>query len=336
MSFMHPYLFFMLIIPFIAFVYLVLTNKDGVERVFSKKVLERIKVEGGGLSNRARNILFFLSIFMMIIAISHPYILKGDKDIKLEGLNVAIALDISNSMRSKDLYPNRLEFAKLKIKSFLNALPEDEITLYTFSDSVYLVSPSSSDKETLNQVVEGIISEHISGATDFTALAKALKNRLSKQKDKIVVVVSDGGSSDELDEFREIVKQNNIIVYAILTATKEGAPILDNHGKAILKNDRVIINRLDETLGKIAKESGGDYIVANYKDNDVKSLANKIRNSFIKRDSGKTIHIIDRVELFYYPLIFALLFLIAAFSSFPNKNIIEFKLPKIRRGKWKS
>ena len=331
MSFMHPYLFFLLIIPFIAFVYLVLTNKDGIERVFSKDVLERIKVEGGGLGNRARNILFFLSIFMMIVAISHPYILKGDKNIKLEGLNIALALDISNSMRSKDRYPNRLEFAKLKIKSLLDELPEDEITLYTFNDSVYMISPSSSDKETLKSVVDGVLKEYIFGPTNYTTLALALKERLSKEHDKIAIVVSDGGSKDELNEFAKIIKENNIKLYAILTATKDGAPILDSHDKAILKNDKIVMSKLDETLGKIAKESGGDYIVANYKDSDVKELANSIRDSFIRKNSGKTIHIIDRVELFYYPLIFAFFFLIAAFSSFPKDSLFEFKLPKFRR-----
>jgi Ca-activated chloride channel family protein len=333
MSFVHPYLFFLLIIPFISFVYLVLTNKDGVERVFSKKVLERIKVEGGGLSNRGRNILFFLAIFMMIVAISHPYILKGDKNIKLEGLNIALALDISSSMRSKDRYPNRLEFAKQKIKVLLDELPEDEITIYAFNNDVYLVSPSSSDKETLKQVIDGILSKRLNGYADFKTVALVLKDKLSKFSDKIAIIVSDGTSKKGLDTFERIIKKNNIKLYVILTSTKKGAPLLDKDEKVVLKNDRVVMSYLDETLGKIAKESGGDYIIAGYKDSDINYIVNKIKNSFIKRNSGKTIHVIDRVELFYYPLVFAFLFLVAAFSSFPNKKIFTFKLPKFRRDK---
>ena len=333
MSFIHPYLFFLLIIPFIAFVYLVLTNKDGVERVFSKKVLERIKVEGGGLSNRARNILFFLAIFMMIVAISHPYILKGDKDIKLQGLNIAVALDISNSMRSKDRYPNRLGFAKQKLKALLDELPEDEITIYAFNNKVYLVSPASSDKETLKQVVDGILDDRLSAKADFTKLAQTLSKRLANFSDKIAVVVSAGGSVQDLQELKKIIKQNNITLYAILTSTRKGAPILDAKGKVVQRGNRVVLSRLDESLGEIAKDSGGDYIVAGYKDYDIKYLVDKIKSSFIKRNSGKTIHVIDRVELFYYPLAFAFLFLLAAFSSFPDKKIFSFKMPKFRRDK---
>jgi len=333
MSFEHPYLFFMLFVPFFAFAYLVLTNKDGVERVFSKDVLERIKVEGGGLSNRVRNILFFVSIFMMIIAVSHPYILKGDKNIKLEGLSVIVALDISNSMRSKDMYPNRLNFAKLKIKTLLEQMPEDEMTILTFNDKTYLVSPSTTDKETLKEVVNAIVDGHISGGSDFTTLAYALKERLANKKDKIVIIVSDGGSGDELKEFKRIILQNNIRVFAILTASKNGAPILDIRNKAILKNDKVIMSSLDLTLGKIAEKSGGNYIVADYKEKDIIKLASKLRKDFIKRDGGKSIHVVDRVDLFYYPLIIAFLLLIGALSSFPKDSIFafKFKLPKLRR-----
>ena len=333
MSFMHPYLFFLLIIPFIAFVYLVLTNKDGIERVFSKKVLERIKVEGGGLSNRARNTLFFISIFLMIVAISHPYILKGNKNIRLNGLDINIVLDISNSMRLKDFYPNRLEFAKNKIKYLLEQFPEDEITMYAVNDSVYLVSPATSDKATLKYVVDGILKNKLSSSLDYNKLALTLKEKLSKKQNKIVIFVTSGENKDNLLEFKKIIKENNIKLYVILVNTPDGAPLLDNNDKIVLKNDKIIMSRLDRTLGEIAKDSGGDYIIADYKNSNIKELANNIKSSFTTNISNKTIHIIDRVELFYYPLFFAFLFLVFALSSFPSKDILNFKFPIFRRKK---
>jgi len=72
MSFENFYLMLLLLIPFVLFAFLVLTNKEGVERVFDKEVLERIRVSGSGVSMRVRNLLLFGAIFMMIIAVGHP------------------------------------------------------------------------------------------------------------------------------------------------------------------------------------------------------------------------------------------------------------------------
>jgi hypothetical protein len=88
MSFENLYLMLLLLVPFILFALLVSTNKDGVERVFPQNVLDRIRVEGSGVSNRARDILLFSAIFMMIIAVGHPYIAKGERDVKLGGLEI--------------------------------------------------------------------------------------------------------------------------------------------------------------------------------------------------------------------------------------------------------
>lgn len=331
MSFANPDIFFLLLIPFIIFAFLVLTNKEGIERVFSKETLERIKVENSGLSSRARNVLFFIAIFFMIVAMSHPYISKSKKKIDLKGLEVVLALDLSASMRGNDRYPNRLEFGVSKIKEMLKEMPEDEFMLLTFSSGVYLVSPLTDDKDTLTSVLDGIGKDSILDYSNFTALAKVLKSKLKNKEEKIAVVVSDGASKDELKEFEKTIKDEGITLYAILVGTKNGATLSTKDGKAILdSNDKLVISRVNEYLGKIAKDSGGDYIIADYGSSDIKDLVSKIESKFNGKLSGKTIDVEDRLELFYYPLIVALLFLFASFISIPNLDNIEFTF---KRGK---
>ena len=328
MSFVNPYIFFILLVPFLIFAYLVLTNKDGVERVFSPEALKRIKVEGEGLSNRGRNVVFFIAIFFMMVAMSQPYIDKGDKNIKLSGLKLAIALDISGSMRSKDRYPNRLEFAKVKIKELLEQMPNDEIMLLTFADSVFLVSPLTSDKDTLSGVVDGIGSDYILTSTNFTNLANVLKDKLSQMRDKIAIVVSDGGDKKELAQFEKIVKKSGITLYAILIGSKEGAPVLDKKGKVVVRNDQIVTTSVNKYLGKIAKESGGDFIIADYDTSGLEKIAREIATKFHATNSGKMVKIKDRIELFYYPLIVGILFLLGAFISIPEKLEFNFKRGK--------
>ncbi len=330
MNFAHPSLFFLLLVPFIIFAYLVLTNKEGIERVFSPEALKRIKVEGEGLSNRGRNVVFFIAIFFMIVAMSQPYIDRGDKNIKLSGLKMAVALDISGSMRSKDRYPNRLEFAKVKIKELLQQMPNNEVMLLTFADSVFLVSPLTSDIDTLDSVIDGIGDDYILNSSNFTALANVLKDKLSNMRDKIAIVVSDGGDKSELTQFEKIIKQNGITLYAILIGTKAGAPVLDKKGKAVVKNDQIVTTSVNEYLGKIAKESGGDFVIADYDTNGIKKIAREIETKFHATNSGKTVRITDRIELFYYPLIAGIIFLLSAFISVPEKLEFDFKF---KRGK---
>ena len=332
MSFANPYIFFILIVPFIAFAFLVLTNKEGAERVFSKQVLERIKVEGSGLSNRIRNSILFLAIFFMIVAMSEPYIDKGEQKIKLSGLEAVVALDISGSMRVKDRYPNRLQFAKKKIKSLLKELPKDEIMLLTFADGVFLVSPFTSDKETLESVLDGISNNYILNYTNYKGLAYALKHILKNRKQKIAIIVSDGGSKDELTELERVVKQSGIKLYAILVGTEEGATLLDKQGKAILKDGEVVISKVNRYLGDIAKRSGGDYIVADYSD-DIPKLVKKIKEDNSGVRSGESIKIAQKVELFYYPLTLATILLLLSFISTPKPEDMKINFKGFKNAK---
>ncbi len=319
MSLEHPYLFIILIVPFIFFVYLVLTNKEGVERVFSQKVLEKIKVEGSGLNNKARNIILFLSAFFMIVAIAHPFIDKGKVKVNLSGLNIVLALDISGSMRTKDTYPNRFEFAKMKIKELFNELPEEEVMLITFAKDVFLVSPFTRDKEMLKNIIDGIGKDYIQQSTNFETLAKALAKILQKKDPKIAIIISDGGEAkSDLKKFKEIVKKNGIIVYAILIGSKEGGVVLDKNNKAIVKNSKVVVSKLNMELANIAKESGGDYIIAKYGNKDIKKLVNKLHSDFVDLISTKSIKVNQKIELFYYPLLLAFIFFFSALISIPE------------------
>ncbi len=319
MSLEHPYLFVLLLVPFIIFAYLVLTNKEGIERVFSYKVLEKIKVGSKGLSNKERNVILFLAGFFMIVAIAHPYINKGRVKVNLSGINAVLALDISGSMRTKDIYPNRFDFAKIKIKELLKELPEEEIMLITFAKDVFLVSPFTQDKEMLKNIIDGIGKEYLQKSTSFETLGKALRKILQKKDPKIAVIISDGGESNEdLKKFEKIIKKEGIILYAILVGTKKGGVVLDAKGNAVLKNSKVINSKLNLKLGEIAKKSGGDYIIANYGNKDIKKLVNELHSKFTDLVSKKSISVHKKIELFYYPLILAFILFFSALISIPE------------------
>ncbi len=319
MQFVYPQFFWVMIVPFVVFVFLVVTNKDKVSRIFSEKVLERLRADSDTLPNSLRNLVLFAAVFLMIVALARPVIPKGEKVINVKGINAVIALDISGSMRSKDLYPNRLEFAKKKLSELLDAMPSDEIAVTAFAHNAFVLAPFTSDKATLKQIVDGVDESYINMAsTDFIAMADLAARLLRDKKQKVLIVFSDGGDKEDLKGLAALLKKRGITLYAVLVGTKKGAPVLDEQGRPLkLRNGELAITQLNEELGKIARESGGDFVVAGYGKSDMEALAQEIHARFSGKNQG-AVHIKERVELFVYPLAGAVILLLMGLSSMPR------------------
>ena len=317
MSFLNSIFFWVMFIPLILFSYLILTHKDNFLQIFNEEVLKRLSVGDDSLPLVWRNFLLILSIFFMIVAMGRPVIDHGDKVVQLEGLSAVVALDISGSMRSKDIYPSRLEFAKTKIVTLFDEMKSDEISVLGFAHSTFAIAPFSSDKETLKQIVQGVSDEHINMAsTDFRALANFSSTLLKEKETKILILFSDGGDKKDIAEFSEIIKDEKISLYVVLVGTKEGAPVLDAKGKPINYQGKIAITQRNDDLGDVAIESDGAFVIADTGDEGIKKLVEIVKINHQNKEQGEvTIH--DREEYFYYPLGLAILFLLLGFISLP-------------------
>jgi len=321
MSFVYPYFFWIMIVPFILFVFLVLTNKEKMARVFDEKVLERLRVDSDALPMKIRNLMIFAAVFFMIVALARPVIEKGEKTVSIQGLSLMASIDISGSMRSRDIYPNRLEFAKRKLIGLLDEMPTDEVGLTGFAHVSFMLAPFTSDKSTLEQIVEGVNESYINMAsTDFTALGVLAAKMLEKKKPKTLIVVSDGGDKKALEGFAQILKEEKITLYAILVGTERGAPVLNEKGKPLkTKDGSIAISQINKDLGEIALQSGGAYVVAKNGNEDIKELVTAMRKKFHDKKQGD-IKIKERIEFFIYPLMLSVLLLLIGLSSLPRRQ----------------
>ncbi len=319
MEFVYPYLFWIMIVPFVLFAILVSTNKERLSRIFDAKVLERLSAGDESMPQRVRNIILFTAIFLMIVAMARPVINEGEKSVEVKGLTLLTALDISGSMRSRDVYPNRLEFAKKKMEEFFDAMPSDEIGVAAFAYSSFVLAPFTSDKETLKMIVDGVDDSYINmGSTDFSALGNLAAELLKKKKPKILVLFTDGGDEEAIAGFSDILKENGIDLYVVLVGTKKGAPVLDTNGKPMkLKDGAIAITQRNDALGLLAKENGGAYVIAGNGEQDMKKLAAVIHTKYKMQAQGE-VKIKQRSEYFYVPLALGLFFLLIGFSSLPR------------------
>jgi len=321
MSFVNPQFFWIMIVPFVILAFLISTNKERLSRVFDEKVLKRLSATDESMPMKVRNVLMFLAIFFMIVAMARPVMEKGEKKVEVQGLTVLTALDISGSMRSKDVYPNRLEFSKKKMSVLFDAMPSDEVGIVAFAYSPFVLAPFSTDKETLKMMVDGVDDSYINmGSTDFSALGEQVATLLEEKKPKVLILFTDGGDQKAIAGFADILEANEIDLYVVLVGTEKGAPVIDENGNPFTQKDGTIaITQRNDALGEVAKNLGGAYVIASNGKEDINNLVHKIRGKYKNQQQGE-VTVKERVEYFYYPLALALLLLLIAFSSMPKRR----------------
>jgi Ca-activated chloride channel homolog len=161
-----------------------------------------------------------LAIGFMVVALARPQSSSAGQDVRIEGIDIMIALDVSGSMLARDLKPDRMEASKDVAQSFIKGRPNDRIGLVIFSGETFTQVPLTTDHAILQNMFEGIRSGMIE---DGTAIGDGLATAVSRLRDsqaisKVIILLTDGannaGSIDPLTA-AEIARVFGIRVYTI-------------------------------------------------------------------------------------------------------------------------
>ena len=323
MSFLHPeFLYYMLPPMFILFG-LLLTQKESEAHFFSEEVMSKLRVSANTLTLRARNALFLLMGFFMVVALAQPVINDGTIQVKAKSADIMIALDISDSMLAQDIYPNRLESAKQKALTLLDSSPNERVGVVAFAKNSYLVSPLSFDTSAVSFLLRQLDTTSITEkGTDFLSILEVLSKTSDSKDKKYLLILSDGGDKKDFSKEIEKAKEKNIVVFVLGIATKKGAPIKLENGSFIKHHGDIIISKLNENIANLATKTGGVYIQSTTSDSDIKAMLSEILNISEEKEL-KSEEINRYIPLFYYPLGLALFILLIATSSMSKRERLE-------------
>ena len=215
-------------------------------------------------------VLRILALIALIIALARPQQRNDQQQVKGEGIDIILCMDVSGSMASRDILPSRLEAAKEVAEEFVRSRPVDRIGLVIFSGESFTQCPLTTDRNTLITQIRTLESRRYlkDGTVIGEGLATAV-DRLSKSetKSKIIILLTDG--KEDPPETRlidpltalEIAKAQRVKVYTIGMSALPATVIEQPTNKKGKKNPAG--DFLDEELlRKIADETGGQYFRA--------------------------------------------------------------------------
>lgn len=222
--------------------------------------------------------LRLLSLSLLIIALARPQFVRGFTEVEASGIDIVLGIDVSGSMEALDFElngkpANRLAVVKQAARQFIGERPNDRIAVLAFAARPYVASPLTLDHDWLLQRLEQVKIGTVEDGTAIGSAIAASTNRLRNEqsKSRIIIILTDGMNnagkiSPELAS--EAAKAMGVRIYTVGVGTRGKAPIpvTDAFGRRQLAMTQVDID--EDSLKKIADESGGKY----YRATDTGSL----------------------------------------------------------------
>jgi Ca-activated chloride channel homolog len=295
-------------------------RRKRLERFIGAHLSARLSLE----FSRAKSILrFFLIIGFFafaILAIARPQWGARLETIHRHGVDIIAALDVSYSMNTEDVAPNRLERAKSDIRGLVAKSEGDRIGLVAFSGAATVQCPLTLDHGAIDLFLDsasaGMIPEP--GTSLASAIETATNAFVAKErKYKVLILFTDGEDlQGQVNKAVEKAKEAGVIIYALGIGSLQGQPIpiRDAKGNRLDyrkdPNNQVVMSALDErSLAEITDQTGGRYFRATTSGNEIQELYKDISGLEKKELESKLQQNFE--DRFQYPLALAIVFLAA-------------------------
>jgi Ca-activated chloride channel family protein len=281
--------------------------------VFSRAYVLARGPRAGRAITRTIFVLRNLLLAALIIALARPRAGARAENITSEGINIALAIDISSSMLAEDFQPlNRLEVSKDKVKSFVAGRQSDRIGIVAFAGEALTQVPLTTDYPVVLAAVDNLQAGQLEDGTAIgTAIATAA-NRLreAQGESRVMILLTDGENNRGAIDPRPAARAAaafGVRIYTIGAGSMGTAPVPVGRGLFGLRYENRPV-RIDEPLLRdVARITGGRYFRAV----DAAALERIYEQiDALERAPVRVQRYIDYAELYRWPLALALLALV--------------------------
>lgn len=268
------FLYGLLIIPFLVLLYLFVLKwrRKSLNKIAETGLQHIVLPQLSKAKIIWRFTFWCVAMALLVIAIANPQFGTKLEEVKREGIDIMVALDVSNSMKAQDLQPNRLENAKQSIGRLINNLNDDRIGIIVFAGQSYVQLPITTDYSSAKLFLESIACDII--PTQGTAIGSAIELAVESfdpksQAAKAIIIITDGENhEDDAVKAAEAAAEKGIAVHTIGMGSESGVPLpLISNGNIVgYRKDNAgntVVSKLNAALLKeIAAAGKGIYVQA--------------------------------------------------------------------------
>lgn len=264
-------LYFLLALPAVTIIWLY--SRYRVRRALgilgSSELVTRLIPDKSASRPLIKFLMLSMAFILLVLASARPQYGSKLEEVRKQGVEVIIALDVSNSMLAEDIRPNRLERSKQAIERVVEQLENDRIGLIVFAGDAYMQLPVTADYVSAKMFLSSIGPDIV--PKQGTAIGAAINLGIrsfspSNKESRALIIITDGENhEDDPVAAAASAKSSNVTIYTIGIGSPEGAPIpVTTDGRQDFLKDRegnTVVTRLDErVLQQIASDTGGKYV----------------------------------------------------------------------------
>jgi Ca-activated chloride channel family protein len=323
------YLWGLLLIPLLIliFAWSRIARRRALKKFGNQEILSQLMPFNSKNRPVLKFIILMLALAFFIVGVARPQFGSKLKTEKHEGVEIMIALDVSNSMMAEDIQPNRLERAKRAIARLLDRLENDKIGLIVFAGDAYTQLPITTDYNSAKLFLNAVNTQIVPKQGTAIGAAIDLAHRSftpDGEANKAIIVITDGENhEDDAISSAKSAVEDGIVVHTIGMGLPSGSPIpVLRNGQTEYLKDRdgnVVITKLNEQmLEQIATAGNGIYVRANNAQVGLNALFDEINKMEKQELESRTYSEYD--DQFQYFFAAGLLLLLLEFLILERKN----------------
>ncbi|MCX6302938.1 MAG: VWA domain-containing protein [Bacteroidia bacterium] len=335
------FLYLLLLLPVMVILWILndIRKKQALKRLGETELVDRLLPELSGIRSAFKFFLQFLVIAAVIIIIARPQFGSKLEEVKKQGVEVIIALDVSNSMLAQDIQPDRLTRAKQALTRLIDNLDNDKIGLIVFAGDAYTQIPITTDYVSAKMFLSAINPEMV--PKQGTAIGAAIDLGMrsfspGEGKSKTMIIITDGENheDDPVAKASEAAAAG-IVIHTIGIGSPDGVPVPVMRGGKIdyLKDvdGNTVITKLDEDiLKRIAISAEGNYVRASSSNIGLDEIYGEIKKMKTQEmESTMYTEYNDQFQIFAVIALF-LLFIDFIIMERKNRKLANIRLFKFR------